>query len=142
MNDVVVMGDTNIDWTDWINLSGIHARLAEVVNNQIITSGFSQMIGKNMYRGIYRESIIDHIWLNCPLREIECVVEENLNSDHNVIVAKIRGRDMKLNDENRKGRIWKGYTKQKLLEVLEVRIGMGCITLRILILRWRFLRKI
>ena len=115
-NDVVVMGDTNIDWTDWNNLSGIHARLAEVVNNQIITSGFSQMINKSTHRGIYRDTIIDHIWLNCPLREIECVVEENLNSDHNVIVAKIRGRDMKLNDENRKGRIWKGYTKQKLLE--------------------------
>ena len=39
-----------------------------------------------------------------------------MNSDHNAIIAKIRGRDMKLNDENRKGRIWKGYTKQKLLE--------------------------
>ena len=52
-------------------------------SNQVITIGFSQIIYTMTHRDVNRDSVIDHIWINCPRREVECIVIDNLNSDHN-----------------------------------------------------------
>ena len=70
-------------------------------------------------RGPNGNSIIDYIWLNCPRREVECKVVENLNSDHNMIMARIRGNNLRIKEGGNRGRLWKNYIKDKLIKCLE-----------------------
>ena len=64
--DTVVMGDINLDFKVWGQMTGQERKLVEEADNQVVASGFTQEIEEVTHRGPYRETIIDHIWNNCP----------------------------------------------------------------------------
>ena len=117
--DVMVMGDLNLDWNKWNDFTGLKAKLRDIVNDKLITIGFAQIIDTNTHRGVNEESIIDHIWINCPRRIICSDVIQNLDSDHEVITAQIRGRDLTMNEDKRMVRRWKNYSKERFVTELE-----------------------
>ena len=85
------------------------------MNDKLITIGFAQINNMNTHRGIHEETNIDHIWINCPRRVVNHEIIQNLNSDHDVLLAQIRGKDLNLIEERRRVRNWRGYSKEKFL---------------------------
>ena len=83
--DCILVGDCNIDILKWNNPDAKLAKLINILENNIITQGFTQLIKSptRFWPGC-PSSIIDHIWTNCPLK-----IRNHRNitrsiSDHNV----------------------------------------------------------
>ena len=64
------------------------------------------------HRGPNGNSTLDHIWLNCPWREVECKVLRNLNSDHEMIMVRMRGSNLSTKEGGNRGRLWGNYSKE------------------------------
>ena len=88
-----------MDWNKWNNFTGLNAKLKDILKDKRITIGFAQIVDTNTHRGVNEETIIDHIWINCLRRVVNSDVIQNLDSDHEVITAQIRGRDLTLKIE-------------------------------------------
>ena len=94
-NEVIVIGDFNIDYLKWNNPDfGLMTRLTEKVKNEIETLGFHQMTRSftRCWTGV-PVSLIDHCWTNVPGR---MTFEKNLvraSSDHNLVIVSFRTRN-------------------------------------------------
>ena len=83
--DVVVMGDMNLDFKQWHTLDGYEGEMKEDMDNMVVMLGFSQEIEGITHMAGGRGMTIDHIWSNCPRRTVETGVHFNRDSDYNII---------------------------------------------------------
>ena len=93
------MGDLNLDFLKWDNLSGINGDLANLVNMKLQTLGFTNIILEPTHIHPWGSSAIDHCWNNIP-RGI--VGSTNINygiSDHNIIGCRVRNKHMDLKED-------------------------------------------
>ena len=67
----------------------------------------------------HEDSLLDHVWVNCPLTIISHGNSPNGSSDHNVIDVSVSMSDLKTGGVNRKRRTWKEFNEQRCLRSLE-----------------------
>ena len=118
-SDTIVMGDFNLDFMKWDNLSGINDDLANLVNMKVQTLGFTNIILEPTHIHPWGSSAIDHCWNNIPRRIVGSI---NINygiSDHNIIGCRVRNKHMDLRDDIIVKRSMIKYDKVKYLELLD-----------------------
>ena len=94
--------------------------MIEEVQDKIEIGGFHQIItGITRSLRTHEDSLLDHVWVNCPLRIISHGNSPNGSSDHNVIDVSISMHDLKIGGVNRRGRTWKEFNGQRCQRSLE-----------------------
>ena len=95
-DDVVVIGDTNLDFLKWQSPPQIHVRMVEDSKMILETEGFSQTVNEATRMAAGAEnSLLDHCWLNCPLKWIGTKNLPNGVADHNVVEVNMITSDLK-----------------------------------------------
>ena len=70
-HNTVVLGDLNLDQGRWHNPEPQHADMVELIQEEIETSGYEQLITNTTRAGKgQRDSVIDHIWDLTPWIEL------------------------------------------------------------------------
>ena len=66
-NDVIVLGDVNLDYVKWSQPEAAQTRMVDKIKNEVETLGFHQMVEKitRSWKGV-PDSLIDHCWMNYP----------------------------------------------------------------------------
>ena len=92
----IVVGDLNIDFLQWHLPTYRLKKLAQLIQDEIVTLGFCQLI-KSITRSWPGQpsSILDHILTNLPGNIMSTANTVRSSSDHNVISLIIRTRDRK-----------------------------------------------
>ena len=87
-----------------------------MMNMRIVSLGYKQKIKGITHRN-HRgdDTLIHHIWTNCPQRYIAALNIENLASDHNPIYVCINHTYVKENMLLKRARNFKDYTPTKLV---------------------------
>ena len=94
-NDVIVMGDINLDFLKWQNPDNNHSAMVQTIKDEIETLGFHQQVDKTFTRSMpgQPETTIDHIWTNSPGRLIFCKNLPRTFSDHNLLWTAFRTKE-------------------------------------------------
>ena len=93
-NDVIVIGDTNLDYLRWTQPSQKHERMVQEMKDEIETLGFHQMIqGMTRAWSGQEDSLIDQCWMNSPGRLIYSKNVVRSFSDHNLIMVSFRTKN-------------------------------------------------
>ena len=87
--------------------------MAEEVKENIQTLGFTQHIDAPTHRNNSIDTILDQCWINCPRQMIDTSVVLQGSSDHNLVVAKMRGKVQSTEED---------YKIKKILEEVLKRI--------------------
>ena len=102
--DLIVLGDTNIDYLRWNLPDPAKTKLVELMKNEIETLGFFQTVtGKTRSWKNMPDSLIDQCWSNCTSRIVYTKNIERNFSDHNLIIIAVKMKD---NLENRHNTLW------------------------------------
>ena len=118
-NDCIVMGDLNIDYRQWNKLTGLHKNLGKIVDEELITLGFAQLISKSTrFWPNTTDSILDHVWTNCSTRIVGTENKVRGPSDHNVIDVKVRVKKMIKTESAIRKRVMTNFNADKLREEL------------------------
>ena len=119
-NEVIVMGDLNLDFVKWGLPEPRKSKMVELVKNEIETLGYHQMV-----REITRswpgqpDSIIDHIWMNFPGKLIYMRNIQRAYSDHNIILASIRRKQKNVDTHDFTKRDMKNFDPEKYKKEVE-----------------------
>ena len=109
----VVLGDLNLDYLRWATPEPHLENMVDELKYQVETRGFQQII--NSHTRTWRQqadSLLDHIWTNCPIRTIKTWNEVRGSLDHNVIGIEIATKENKGGGNNVVKRLWKFFKKR------------------------------
>ena len=91
----IVLGDMNLDFLKWHDPDQFHEEMVDLVQRRIELEGFSQIItGHTRSWPGQADSLLDHIWVNCPNRVVSHQNVVNGASDHNVVEVIVAGKDL------------------------------------------------
>ena len=113
----IVLGDFNLDHLRWETPEPHLDRMVEDTKNLIENSGFTQLI--TTFTRSWRaqaNSLLDHIWTNCPQRTIKTINLERGASDHNVVGVEVSTRDIVIGGQNILRRSWKTFDRQRCFD--------------------------
>ena len=111
--DTLVLGDLNIDYLKWGSETGHKGRLITEANTQLVTEGFTQLNEKpSWFQRNCRPACLDHIWTNNVGRIVQSVNVPNARSDHNVVIAKIRGKGKTTTFQSVRKRDWRNFEQK------------------------------
>ena len=92
--DIIVIGDTNIDYVKWDMPEPAKVKLVEIMKDEVETTGFFQMVkGKTRSWPGVPDSLIDQYWMNCTARLVFLKNLDQSFSDHNLIVISVKLKD-------------------------------------------------
>ena len=113
----IVIGDLNLDMRRWQNPDQYVSNMVELVQDKIEQEGFVQLVQEHTrsWHG-QADSLLDHIWVNCPN-----MVQSHHNilngaSDHNIVEVVISCKNIVQGGFNIKKRLWKNFNKQRCEE--------------------------
>ena len=91
--------------------------MVDEVKNSIETNGFQQLIAEvTRTWNSQTDSILDHIWTNCPDRCLKTFNITRGSSDHNVIGVEISAREIRTSGNIIVKRCWKNFSKEECLK--------------------------
>ena len=116
----LVIGDLNLDYLKWNSPDYHQEEMTNLIQQQIESIGYIQVID-TMTRAWENqtESLIDHVWLNCPRRLHSHLNTLRTISDHNIVGANISLRDIKTGGHNILRRKWKKFRPSRYIEKLK-----------------------
>ena len=89
-NSCWVIGDLNLDMMKWNDTNYEHKELVDILKDNIETKNFSQVITQPTRFWNGSQSLIDHIWTNCPSKIMKVRNIDRAVADHNIITTRIR----------------------------------------------------
>ena len=93
-NEVIVLGDTNLDYLRWDNPEKSKIKMVDEVKDNIETLGFHQLIqGYTRCWNMQPDSLIDQCWSNVPQKLVYHRNVVRSVSDHNLIVVSFRTKE-------------------------------------------------
>ena len=93
-SDVLVLGDFNLDFSNWGQPKQSHTKMVDLIKNEIEILGFHQQTqGLTWSLNGQPESLIDHVWMNSPERLTYIKNIPRKFSDHNLIILSFRTKD-------------------------------------------------
>ena len=113
----VVLGDFNLDHLRWDSPEPHLDSMVEDTKDVIENSGFLQIVTN--YTRTWRaqaDSLLDHIWTNCPQRTLKTFNCERGASDHNVVGLEISTCDIITGSHNTLRRSWKKFDLKRCTE--------------------------
>ena len=110
----VVLGDMNLDYMKWHDPDQFQEEMVDLVQRQIELEGFSQIIsGYTRSWPGQADSLLDHIWVNCPNRVVSHQNTVNGASDHNVVEVTVAGKDLVTGGNNVRKCTWRKQNKER-----------------------------
>ena len=116
-SDCVVVGDLNLDYLRWDSPESHLEGMVDELKNSIETAGFQQLVVN--YTRTWRQqsdSLLDHVWTNCPVRTLKVWNVDRASSDHNIIGIKVALKDSKINVNNVVKRTWKDFKRNECIQ--------------------------
>ena len=116
----VIIGDLNIDYKHWDNPANNQAKLIELVQQFIEPEGFTQIVqGTTRSWRTHQDSLLDHVWVNCPQRVLNHNNTAGGPSDHNFIDVTLAMKDITAGGTITRKRPWKRFDSSRCLRKLE-----------------------
>ena len=113
----ILIGDINLDYGRWYNPEQFNMNMVDLIQNEIESSGFVQLIASITRRWRHQaDSILDQVWSNCNHRIIRHFNYSRGDSDHNVVGVVVSTRDIKVGGYNVTKRTWKNFKKERFIE--------------------------
>ena len=115
--DCLVIGDLNLDYLRW-GLPEPHLEaMVDRVKDTLETSGFSQLIETHTRTWrTHVDSLLDHVWTNCPAKIVKVYNTTRASSDHNIIGVELAINGIKSGGNNVLKREWKNFDREKCLQ--------------------------
>ena len=114
---IIIGGDFNVDYFEINNLSYRSRNICESLNDLIETEHLIQLIDfptwHRVVNNIYKESLLDHVYVKDPTMVIEIKTITPLIGDHLLIIFNIPSN--KIKNKIIWKRSWKNYNKEKLI---------------------------
>ena len=97
----LAIGDINLDFARWEDPEVCLEKMVERCQDVIENNGFIQLISTitRSWSG-QRDSILDHIWVNCPTQVLNHFNLPRGPSDHNVIGVNVSTKQIKIGGQN------------------------------------------
>ena len=116
----LVVGDLNLDFIKWNNPELHQQQMINWTQQQIEAVGFVQIVVKLTRAWQYQsDSLLDHVWINCPGRLSSHINVLRTLSDHNVVGANISLREIKTGGHNVTRRKWKYFKESRYILKLQ-----------------------
>ena len=113
----VVLGDLNLNYLKWSQPDSKHENMINIMKDQIETSGFTLLLeGITRTWRTQEDSLIDHVWSNCPDKTIEVWNKSCGSSDYNVVGIKLAIKGIKSGNNNIVRRTWKNFDSNGCLQ--------------------------
>ena len=110
----LIIGDTNIDVIKWNNPDQGIEDMVEILNEEIITRNFQQLIQGATRFWINKEpSLIDQVWSNSPQRISEIKNFTRGTADHNVICVSHRLKGKITTSQESISRNWNNFEEKE-----------------------------
>ena len=92
--EIVVLGDTNLDWLRWDQPEQSKVKMVDLVKTEIETMNFYQLVKEytRCWPG-QPPSLLDQCWTNVPQKLIFQRNLERASSDHNLVITSFRTKD-------------------------------------------------
>ena len=117
MGSCVILGDLNLDFLRWNDPHFCQKNMIELVQNEIEPKGFSQLITECTRSWADQpDSLLDHIWVNCPEKIVSHGNIVRAYSDHNIIHLNISTKNLRTGGQNVRKRSWRNYDKTRCLD--------------------------
>ena len=88
-NEAFMLGDINLDWKRQGDPTYRNSKMLKSLEKELADLGWTQMVTRNTHytnrNGAVSESLIDHIWTNCPIKVGGYGQEEMATSDHQLV---------------------------------------------------------
>ena len=115
----ILLGDLNLDFFRWQNQVQHHIRMTEMIQDEIETIGFVQLLNSHTRTGVNQaDSLIDHVWTNKSDRILRYFNEIRGDSDHNLIGVEISKKDIKLGGFTVRKRSWNKFNKERFIKTV------------------------
>ena len=113
----VVIGDLNLDMDRWSNPEQNHIKMVERTQEIIEVAGFRQLITgfTRCWQG-QKDSVIDHIWVNCGQLIVNHFNHVRSDSDHNMIGCNLSTRNIPTGGQNILKRKWGNFNADRCRE--------------------------
>ena len=97
----IVLGDMNLDFLRWQDPDQYQVNMVELVQQKIETIGFTQLVTEHTrsWRD-QTDSLLDHIWVNCPSKVVNVVNKINGASDHILVEITVATKDLVIGGYN------------------------------------------
>ena len=96
--EAYILGDINLDWKRQGDPTYRHSRMLKNLERELADVGWIQTVKRNTHysnrNGDVSESLIDHIWTNCPVKVKGCGQEETPASDHQLVWVERSSRNL------------------------------------------------
>ena len=117
MSNCIVLGDLNLDHRRWQLPEQQLVAMVQLVKDKIETTGFSQLVNRiTRSWNQQADSILDHIWVNCPNKVINHFNIPRGASDHNIIGLNLATMDLKMGGQNTIKRKWANFDKDRCMD--------------------------
>ena len=88
-DEAFMLGDINLDWKRQGDPTYRNSKMLKSLEKELADLGWTQMVTRNTHytnrNGAVSESLIDHIWTNCPVKVRGYGQEEMATSDHQLV---------------------------------------------------------
>ena len=88
-DEAFMLGDINLDWKRQGDPTYQNSKMLKSLEKELADLGWTQMVTRNTHytnrNGAVSESLIDHIWTNCPVKVRGYGQEEMATSDHQLV---------------------------------------------------------
>ena len=116
----IVLGDLNLDYLRWQNQSQSHERMTEMIQEDIETIGFVQLLSTYTRTGVNQvDSLIDHLWTNRSDRVISHFNDIRGDSDHNIIGLEVSRKDIKMGGFTIRRRAWNNFSEERFKQSIK-----------------------
>ena len=116
----IVLGDLNLDYLRWQNQSQSHMRMTEMIQEDIETIGFVQLLTSHTRTGVNQaDSLIDHVWTNRSDRVLSYFNDIRGDSDHNLIGLDVSKKDIKTGGFIIRRRAWNNFSEARFVQTIK-----------------------
>ena len=120
-DEAFLLGDINLDWNRQGDQTYRNSKMLKNLERELAELGWTQLVTKNTHfcnrNGVVSETLIDHVWTNCPVKVRRWGQEETAASDHHLVWVERSARNIVEKVKKTEKRIMKNFKLEDLEEL-------------------------
>ena len=121
VDEAFLLGDINIDWKRRGDHTYRNSKMLKNLERELAELGWTQLVNQNTHfsnrNGVVSETLIDHVWTNCPVKVRKWGQEETAASDHHLVWVDRSAKNLVEKVKKTEKRIMKNFKLEDLEEL-------------------------